>query len=493
MLTPSKNKNDHELSRRRFLGAIGARLSLAAICASLSLAAICASLSLAAICASLSLAAVGCGDRSPEEKASESTPDDVSEEYNVFFGCPTQTSMILSVIAPDDREWAVRWGEDIEHLWGRKTGQQAREGIPVEIKLEGLAPGNRYCYQIVAVAEEEESGSQEGTFHTQPKSAEPFVFTITADSHLLVGHPRKETDPSSRTLLRVAGENPDFHVTLGDDAVTHSARFIAPDLNFAQLCYRNFRDHFQPVARKAPFFCAIGNHEGEGWIDESFGLNKHLAEISRTARQRYVPNPDADTYPQGGSPDQNYFAWSWGDALFIVVDPHSYSSTRPLEPESWTLGTEQLAWLEKVLTTSNHKWKILFQHHLVGGSPLPAAMYGNENPYNNYGRGGAAFAHVGEQAVINRLMKQKGGKIIFKGHDHVFADEVHDGVRYTTCPRLFGDGKRPPKWSRIPGGEKLYPNGYDVAVGYVRVEVAPGSLEVKCIASDGRIMGGYSL
>ncbi len=477
MPTPPKKKDNHGLSRRRFLGAIGR------------------SVSLAAVGTGVSLAAAGCGEKSPDEKAAETTPDDASKGYNVFFGCPTQTSVILSVIAPDDREWVVQWGEDFSRLWGRKTGRPVKEGIPVEVKLDGLVSGNRYYYRIVPVAEEGRAGINppNGIFHTQRDGTERFVFTITADSHLLLGHPRGANDPSSKTLLRIARENPDFHVTLGDDAVTHSARFIAPDLNFAQLCYRNFREYFQPVARKAPFFCAIGNHEGEGWIDESFGFNKRLAEISRTARQRYVPNPDDSTYHHGGSANKNYFAWSWGNALFLVVDPHSYSSTRPLEPESWTLGKKQLAWLETVLEASDHKWKILFQHHLVGGSPLPAAMYGNENPYNNYGRGGAAFAHVGEQAVINGLMKRNGGQIIFKGHDHVFADEVYDGIRYTTCPRLFGDGKRPPKWSRIPGGDKLYPNGYDAAVGYVRVEVTPNSLEVKCFASDGRTMGGYSL
>ena len=479
MPTPPNIKDSHGPSWRPFLGAV--------------------------IVTGIMLAAAGCGDRPPEEKAAETTPGEVAGDYNLLFGCPTQTSVILSVIAPDDREWIVRWGEEAEDLWGRKKGRQAKPGMPVEVTLEGLSPATRYHYRIAPVEDEDRAGRLTGTFHSQPQGhsqpeghsqpdgADPFVFTITADSHLLVGHRRSESDPSSQALVRVAAENPDFHVTLGDDAVTHSARFIAPDLNFAQLCYRNFRDHFQPVARKAPFFCAIGNHEGEGWIDESFGLGKRLAEISRTARRRFVPNPGDGTYPQGGSATKNYFAWSWGDLLCIIVDPHSYSSTRPLKPESWTLGAEQLAWLETVLERSDHKWKILFQHHLVGGSPLPAAMYGAEKPYDNYGRGGAAFAHVGEQAEINRLMKQNGGQIIFKGHDHVFADEVYDTVRYTTCPRLFGDGKRPPKWSRIPGGDRLYPKGYDPAVGYVRVEVTPQSLEVKCIASDGRTMGGYSL
>ncbi len=463
-----KNDGDDALSRRGFLGAVGAGVSLAAW---------------------------GCWESSPEKETAEAEATGGRKTFNVLAGRPTGTSVTLSVIAPDDREWVVRWGEDSSDLRGRKTGRRAKPGRPVEVALEGLEPGNRYYYRIVPAAEEDRAGIEppRGVFHTQRDPAERFVFTITADSHLLVGHPRKETEPSTKALHRIAAEKPEFHVTLGDDAVTHSARFIAPDLEFAQLVYMNFREHFQPVARIAPFFCAIGNHEGEGWIDEYFGLSRQLAEISRAARRKFVPNPDADTYPQGGSPDKNYFAWSWGDALFIVVDPHSYSSTRPQKPESWTLGKEQLAWLETVLAASDHKWKILFQHHLVGGSPLPAAMYGTENPYNNYGRGGAAFAHVGEQAAIHGLMKRHGGSIIFKGHDHVFADEVKDGIRYTTCPRFFGDGKRPPRWSRIPGGEDLYPGGYDHAVGYVRVEVAPETLEVQCISSEGRIMGGYSL
>ena len=226
-------------------------------------------------------------------------------------------------------------------------------------------------------------------------------------------------------------KQPDFHVTLGDEGMTHGPKFIAKDQQSADLSYLNFCDHYATFAKIAPFFYCIGNHEGEGFIGESFGHSYHLAKISRNARLKYIPNPLPGTYPQGGSRNSNYFAWTWGDALFIAIDPHTYSTTKPKSPEDWTLGNDQMKWLESVLMNSNEKWKILFQHQLVGGSRF-SQNYSSYGHFRNYGRGGSSFARVGEQKKIHDLMVKYGGNIIFKGHDHIYIDEEADGIRYIT-------------------------------------------------------------
>jgi hypothetical protein len=227
-------------------------------------------------------------------------------------------------------------------------------------------------------------------------------------------------------------------------------------------------------------------------MDERYGFSSQLAEWSRTARQRFVPNPDANTYPEGGSPYGNYFAWSWGDALFVVLDPYTYSTTKPEKPEDWTLGERQMHWLESLLASSKRKWKIIFQHQLVGGSPFPA-IYGNGKEYPNYGRGGAVLAKVGQQKRIHDLMVRYGGQIIFKGHDHIYANEAVDGVRYITAGRLLGKRDSRPSWTDREGFDDLYPDGYLCAPGYVRVEVGSSQLKLAFIDSDGRVRDHFQV
>ncbi|MCK4341406.1 MAG: metallophosphoesterase family protein [Phycisphaerae bacterium] len=415
--------------------------------------------------------------------------------FDVLTGRPTLSSVTFNIVSPLAGRGLVEYGPDPVHPDQRSDPKPLEGGTPGEIVLQGLTSATRYYYRVRPAAERSNSGvaGTTGTFCTQRRPGESFVFTLTTDSHLLAGRPRPEGSAFARAMARVPAEQPDFHITLGDEAMTHAPLHPthAHDQPSADAAYLNFRQNYAAVARCAPLFFALGNHDGEGWIDEDHDHSRILAEYSRTARTRYVPNPHQETYPQGGGPHDNYYAWTWGDALFVVLDPFTYSSTGPKAPEDWTLGAQQLAWLEQVLKTATRKWKLLFQHQLVGGSPWNSVRPGRQ-PFPNYGRGGATFANGGEQKTIHQLMKQYGGQIIFKGHDHVFADETYDGIRYTTCGRLAGE-KRPsgPTWAALPRFRELYPGGYDGVWGYIRVAVTPMSVEVKYISVDGEERGSY--
>ena len=207
---------------------------------------------------------------------------------------------------------------------------------------------------------------------------------------------------------------------------------------------------------------------------------------------KYIPNPQEGTYAEGGSSSGNYFAWTWGDALFVAIDPFTHSTTKPDRPEDWTLGDEQMKWLETVLETSEKKWKILFQHHLIGGSTF-AQPYGRYGVYENYGRGGGSFAKAGEQRRIHDLMIKCGGSIIFKGHDHVYADEVVDGIRYTTCGCTQGELKKETQRIDEQGFRELYPGGFVYSQGYIRVEVSTQRLKVEYVDNDGSQRGIYTI
>ena len=58
-----------------------------------------------------------------------------------------------------------------------------------------------------------------------------------------------------------------------------------------------------------------------------------------------------------GSPE-NYYAWTWGDALFVVLDVYRYQNINSDKPQNWdwSLGLKQYTWLRNTLENSTAKY-----------------------------------------------------------------------------------------------------------------------------------------
>ena len=127
-------------------------------------------------------------------------------------------------------------------------------------------------------------------------------------------------------------------------------------------------------------FLALGNHEGEqGWRLD--GTPDNLAVWATLARQLLYPNPFPDTFYSGNSTvlpfvglRENYYAWQWGDALFVVLDPYWNTTLKPHsrgpDPATgdrwdWTLGFEQYDWMRQVLQGSTATFKFVFAHQVA--------------------------------------------------------------------------------------------------------------------------------
>ena len=71
----------------------------------------------------------------------------------------------------------------------------------------------------------------------------------------------------------------------------------------------------------------MGNHDGESPRGRGSDADS-LAVWSNLMRKRYFPNPvpegfytgDNVKHPQAGAL-QDYYSWTWDDALFVVLDP----------------------------------------------------------------------------------------------------------------------------------------------------------------------------
>jgi 3',5'-cyclic AMP phosphodiesterase CpdA len=197
-----------------------------------------------------------------------------------------------------------------------------------------------------------------------------------------------------------------------------------------------------------------------------------------------VPSPGPTTNPEGGSPFQDYYAFTWGDALFVVLNVSTYTPTchlldfDPGLPDDWTLGQAQLDWLRRTLASAQSKWKFVLIHHPVGGNA------GND-VNSAYGRGGGRAAHVGEQEIVHELMQQFGVQIFFYGHDHVFTDMLVDGIRYT----LPGSAGAIWMFQEVETGyNTFWPDS-----GWGRVDVTPDAVHVQMLAVGGKLLFDYTL
>ena len=352
---------------------------------------------------------------------------------------------------------------------------------PVELQLYGLDENTRFYYRLRA-REHGSTGTYEAgpehSFTTSRPAGEYFNFAFLTDSH--VGH-GWDFCPNcwlmgNRTIANAIGRSPDFFIVGGDDACTDGIGFPLDGSNEAEARYSWVRHFYGPLANKAPIFLVLGNHEGEGGFHR-----QDIRDASYEARKKYFYNPDSTTYPFGGGSRDNYFAWEWGDALFICLDIFAYTGTtdpKHIEPygSGWHLGMGQLAWLRFVLSHSEARWKFIFAHHILASWE-----------FDGYGRGGAKYAHDFEQGAIHQLMLDYGARIFFYGHDHVFADGVADGIHYTLDSQCFGIYQ--PSWT-IPDSPEYpyfvdaYPDGFLQGKGYIQVRVGPRSVWVDFVKSS---------
>jgi hypothetical protein len=244
-----------------------------------------------------------------------------------------------------------------------------------------------------------------------------------------------------------------------------------------------------------PLYIVLGNHEGEqGWDIDSTPTS--LPVLFTNARKLYYPNPFPDDFYSGDSiPEQfvdlreDYYAWNWGNALFVALDPYWHTMTKPNSGQTnwyWTLGRDQYDWLKQTLEQSSARFKFVFLHHLVGGKIDATARGGIE--YSHYYEWGGQNSdstwgfdslRAGWGVPIHQLLVDNGVDILWHGHDHFFARQDTEGVVYQMVPQ---PGRA--RWDSIPNqaGQYGYLSGVFIGSrGYVRVTVDDTSATIDYI------------
>jgi hypothetical protein len=414
-----------------------------------------------AFAAALAVTLIACGGGgTASAPAPPSTPPSTPStpstfEGSILLGAPTATSIRVGVFSPNQSGSAyVAYGL-APGVYDRQTGTSRLEaGVRLDIPLEGLDADRKYYYRLYfqATGDGAYGRTDEHTFHTARAEGSTFTFTIQADSHL---DGNSDLDVYRQTLANVLADGPDFHVDLGDtfmcekysEPLTATSQ-TAPDQATVSARYRYERANFAALGHSTPLFLANGNHEGEsGWL--ATGTADNLAVWATRARHQYFENPVPDAFYTGDSVEEpfvgrraSWYAWHWGSALFVVLDPYWNTRSQPgRDPWSLTLGERQYLWLVDTLSSSRARFKFVFIHSLVGG--LDGQMRGGAEaaPYFEWGGrnadGTVAFdqKRPGWAMPIHQLLVEYGVTAVFHGHDHLYARQALDGVVYQEVPQ----------------------------------------------------------
>ncbi len=256
--------------------------------------------------------------------------------------------------------------------------------------------------------------------------------------------------------------------------------------------YASQRYHLGLVGQSAAVFLALGNRDGETL--DGRGNPASLAAWSRGMRTRFFANPMPDGFYAGNAtphpgvgPLENYYAWSWGDALFVVLDPNwtSLPTHGGRLPWNMTLGDAQHAWLTRTLRASPARFKFLFIHQLTGSyhpsgrGGAEAARYHEWGGRDLDGRDGFSAHRPGWDLPIHRLLVATGVTAVFHGHDHFYARQELDGIIYQLVPQPAHRNERTQSADEYGYREGTFvPNA-----GYLRVRVTPDQATVEYVRS----------
>ncbi|MEI6348645.1 MAG: metallophosphoesterase [Bacteroidota bacterium] len=371
----------------------------------------------------------------------------MAQTFNEILARPTNNSMTISIM--------FNQKADVYWVYGTSPGANtltspnliAKADTPMVYEFTNLLPNTKY-YFTTKYRTNGSSGSflsgPEHFFNTQRAVGSSFTFTVEADEHL--NDKKGVVNLYKICLENQAKDNPDFMISMGDIFGDDHNPFT---ITYHQLdsLHKVYRPLLGNICHSIPFYICLGNHEGENDYYLAQTPPNNIATYATLTRKFYYSNPfpnsfytgNSDNEPNGIGKPENYYAWTWGEALFVVMDVYRDQCDTSPKPTkwNWSIGTPQYTWLKNTLEGSTAKYKFVFAHHVSGqgrGGINQAKLY----EWGGYEANGTTWGFTtnrpGWAKPIHQLFVDNGVNIFFQGHDHVFAHEVMDNVIYQSMP-----------------------------------------------------------
>ena len=413
-------------------------------------------------------------------------------QHTELLSRPTDHSITIQLFFNTPAEVSIQYGTSSGTYTDQTPWQLFGAKAPAEILVEHLVPNTTYYYRTChrSPGEMAFTTRNEYRFHTQRTQGQAFSFVVQADPHL---DNQSDTALYRRCLRNELEDTPDFMVDLGDFLMSDKLRNASNVVTHDTITYRShlLRSFYETACHSVPLFQALGNHEGEaGWLLN--GTSENMAVWGTLDRKKYFPNPIPDSFYSGDQvihpfvgQRENYYAWQWGDAEFIVLDPYWYTAPKPdsLHGWRWTLGKIQYDWLKSTLENSSATFKFVFAHQIIGGDPNGRGGVEFANLYewggNNLdGTPGFAANRPGWYKPIKDLLTENRVTIFFHGHDHIFGKQEKDCLIYQETPQPshpnFQSAGQADDYGYFEG--QILPNS-----GHLRISVDPNGTKVEYV------------
>ena len=427
---------------------------------------------------------------------------------SIVLGRPTGHSITVSVLASNDLQMVLEYGLSSGAYSNQTAVTNLTANQPLEFELSGLQADTLYYYrlQYKGAGDPDYLADTEHTFRTQRAPGSTFIFSIHGDTHPERANNMFNASLYTNTLTLAAADKPDFYMLIGDDFSVDNINTNLIDEARVIERYTLHRPWLGLVANSASLFLVNGNHE-QACLANYLSTNtvsplssvtlSNIAVWAQIARNKYYPEPAPDSFYSGMTNDvlpgigplRSCYAWTWGDALFVSIDPYWYSTnavdnqygqdSHPTK-DGWqvTHGTKQYQWLKKTLEESSAKYKFVFAHHVMGGGRggIEDAPYYEWGGKNADGTWGFDTNRPDWALPIHQLMATNHVTMFVQGHDHIFVREELDGITYLTLP-IPADNKY------ALDNADAYPNAIFKTnnTGYVRFTVAPEQVKVDYI------------
>ena len=416
----------------------------------------------------------------------------------LVLGRPTNLSVAANFLAPTAQSVYLEFGAQQGIYPGKSETISLAANEPQELTLPGLSPNTRYSYRIRFrdSAATVYDASPEYSFMTQRTPGSTFVFAVQGDSHPERANTQFNAAFYTRTMTTVAADKPDFFITSGDDFSVDTINQANPSaVTQPQVVERYViqRPYLGIIGRSAPVFLVNGNHEQAARYLLN-GTANNVAVWAQNARNRYYAQPAPDGFYSGNAETvehigllRNYYAWEWGDALFVTLDPYwgspvvvdndFYGGNKTADQWAITHGKVQYDWLKATLERSKAKYKFVFAHHVMGTNRggIEQALKFEWGGQNNNGSAGFAQNRAGWALPIHQLFVANKVTIFFQGHDHIWAHQQLDGVTYQALGSPANPNYSLFNSDAYATGER-FPDS-----GYTRVTVAPTGVKVEYV------------
>lgn len=276
------------------------------------------------------------------------SPPGPSAAFSVILGRPTEHAVTVSVLSEKACEAVIEYGAKADALSSRTAAKTLRAGVPTEFEITGLEPDRAYVYRVrtraagagAAGGAGTEAGYEtrtEATFQTRRAAGEQFTFCVQGDSHPERLGRMYDPELYASALRNVAADKPDFYFMMGDDfSIERLIERGTKSQDAVNAIYAHQRGFLDLVGRATPLMLVNGNHEqaAKYLLD---GTATSFAVLAGKARTTFFPLPgpppkgEKSMYSGNATPVdhvgllRDYYAWEWGDALFVVIDPYWHS------------------------------------------------------------------------------------------------------------------------------------------------------------------------